>query len=149
MSDPEQTYGVWEVAIALEDCAPLASGHERKLEGDMITYRRPAGGIGTKEAHRYLWLRIEGLSDAEMHRLADPVQVSEDAPIYDKRRYAIPLARLAQIVPTISLARLRDVTDAYQPFCEIDQEARYQFLDAAPPLLAQGLVYDKTTGAYL
>ena len=75
--------------------------------------------------------------------------LKHDAPIYDKRRYAIPLARLAQIVPTISLARLRDVTDAYQPFCEIDQEARYQFLDAAPPLLAQGLVYDKTTGAYL
>ena len=149
MSDPEQTYGVWEVAIALEDCAPLASGRERKLEGDLIAIRRPANGIGTQEASCYLWLRIEGLSDAEMHRLADPVQVSEDAPIYDKRRYAIPLARLAQIVPTISLARLRDVTDAYQPFCEIDQEARYQFLDAAPPLLALGLVWDKEKGEYL
>ena len=148
MSDPEQTYGVWEVAIALEDCAPLASGHERKLEGDMITYRRPAGGIGTKEAHRYLWLRIEGLSDAETYRLVDPVQASEDEPIYDKRRYAIPLARLAQVVPAISLARLRDVTDAYQPFCELDHEARYQFLATAPPLLALGLVYDKATGEY-
>jgi hypothetical protein len=46
MGQTHRKYPVWEVAILCRTNAPLASGHERAVEGDIIAVRPPAQGIG-------------------------------------------------------------------------------------------------------
>lgn len=147
MGETNAVYPVCELALSLESCTPLAGGHERKLAGDIIACRVPGSGIGTAEAHSYLWLRVEGLEENVCARLTD--RVEEGGAAFDKRRYCIPLERLQAVVPTFDIARALDPLDLYQPFLVVDEDGPYTFLTMTPPLAAEGLIFDKVTGAYL
>ena len=147
MGQTNPNYPVREIAIAVEDCAAHTfATKERKLAGDIIACRRPAYIVGTGEVAVYLWLRVEGLEENEMARLTD--MLVEGGVRFDKRRYCIPLARLAEVAPGFSVARALDPADKYQPFLTFDTES-HLWLTAAPPFDVRGLVFDKQTGAFL
>ncbi len=133
--------------ISVFSKSPLASGHERIQEGDIVTMRKPLGYCNFGEMSSYLWLLIQGPDTSILDRLKDGLAEEdiEDAPIFDKRRYCIPLKRLPVHV---DLARVRDVGDRYQPFFIIDEETG-KFLAKPSPLRVEGLVFDKRTGRYL
>ena len=144
MGQTTRDYRMWEAAIAVEDCAPHTNGtKERKLAGDIIALRRPGTAIGRLERSPYLWLRLGGMDENDMARLTDGLDG------FDKRRYCIPLARLAAVVPGFSVARALDAADAYQPFLPSDAEPPYAFLASATVLDVHGLVFDKETRRYL
>ena len=154
MGQTNRRYPVFEIALSCEDAAPHTAGtKERKQAGDIIALRRFGTEIGAKERHGYLWLRIEGLEENEMARFTDLMTNTGDPDtatrLYDKRRYCIPLARLAQAVPGFSESRARDLTDPYQPFITVDAERPHAYLAAGRPLDVHGLVFDKVTGWYL
>lgn len=161
MGETNPTYPVREIALSLEDCAPHTDGtKERKLSGDIIVCRVPSQGIGREEAQRFLWLRLDGLEEGQFARLTDAVSdpsgpslsdLPDGTPIvvFDKRRYCIPLDRLAQASPGFDVAQALDSTARYQPFLNVDEESPYLFLVDARPMDAHGLVFDKTTGAFL
>jgi hypothetical protein len=158
MAQTSRRTQVYEVVVATEDGAPLASGHERKQAGDIIGLRPvtapQAGLVGSKERHRYLWLLME-LTDEQAAALTQPVGGEVDevtevrAPQWEKRRYRIPLDRLAQILPGFSPARARNLADLYQPCCGLDEDAPYAMLTRARPLRPEGLVVDVVTGRAL
>lgn len=141
MGQTNPQYPVFEVALACEHRGN-AGLHERKTVGDIIAIRKPSSGIGAKEVSKYLWLRLEGLEENQMHRLVDSIDG------FDKRRYQIPLERLVSIVPSLNLARIKDLSDKYQPFLGIDEES-LRFVSIGRPLNVHGLVWDKATGRYL
>lgn len=135
----------YEVAIALEDCSPLASGHERKQAGDIIAIRPvtapQAGKVGSGERHRYLWLQLE-LTDEQAAVITNPAT-------FEKRQYRIALERLAQHWPTFSVSRARNTADLYQPFCLPDDDSPFEILTRRRPFAPEGLVQDIATGKYL
>lgn len=147
MGQTRRQYPVMEVVLACEDCAPLPSGHERKLAGDIIGMRPitapQAGKVGSGEQHRYLWLRLTGLEEN------DWPQLMESLDGFDKRRYCIPLSRLAQRVPGFDVAQAMNPAVAYQPFCLVDEDSPFPFLTTHRPLDVHGLVFDKAIGRYL
>ena len=147
----------YEVVLAVEDCSSLASGHERKLCGDIIGFRPvdapQAGMVGSAERNRYVWVLLE-LTDEEAGIISQPVVggVDQDGRVieyFDKRRYCIPLERLEKIVPSFNPARAKDSGDIYQPFCLLDEDPPWQIMTRARPLGTEGLVFDKVTGGYL
>ena len=145
-------YRVWQVVLSVEDRSPLASEAERALEGDIIAIRTDGNGVGMKEMHRWLWVSVYGMDDDLMTFLQEGVTEGDEfeREIYDKRRYSIPLARLQAIYPTLDMARVRDVTDAYQPFMPVDEDQGYYLEGSAqPPFDVAGLIFDKTTGRYI
>lgn len=146
MGQTNRVYPVVEVALSCTAHAPLDSGHERKLTGDIIAVRPPNMGIGLMEGHRYLWLRLDSWEEEQTGQLTMSVQEGDVA--YEKRRYQIPLERLKAIVPAFDVDRALDPTDPYQPFLSVDLETGL-FLSAAPPLDIHGLVLDVVTGEYL
>jgi hypothetical protein len=123
-----------------------AEGAERRQEGDIVEARPPSPGIGFMEMSRFLWLRVEGLEDALVAKFC--AGVVDGAERFDKRRYQIPLARLAAVVPGFDPALARDPSLVYQPFLVVDEESGH-YLTAGAPLAAQGLIYDTVTGEYL
>lgn len=144
-------YPVREVALAIQDRQPLASGHERMQTGDIIAIRKPSRGVGKKEASQYLWLRIQGPDTNELDKLKgmlDETGTEDDPGIeFDKRRYCIPLNRLPGFVDT---ARVQDPTDIYQPFLPLDEDSLL-YLEGSQrkPFRVEGLVFDKLTGRFL
>ena len=160
------TYPVQEIAIFLQSKATLASGAERAQEGDIIEVRDPSDGIGLAEAHRYLWLHVEGLETGEYSRLkqnlTEPLTIVRDdrvdqyPPVFDKRRYSIPLESLEIVAPFFDAARARDPADPYQPVLPIDlddDDTRFQHVfftgTARSPLRTEGLIFDKAFGVFL
>lgn len=142
-------YPIRELALSLEDAAPLASGSERTLVGDIVACRIPNIGIGLAEAHRYLWMRIDGFEQLDMDRLKmtlteprDDERIIDGATRFDKRRFCIPLKRLKQRID-FDVSKALDPTVIYQPFQPIDEDT-FMFLDMRKPVLdAHGLIYDK------
>jgi hypothetical protein len=145
MGQTIKRYPVLEVAVLTQSHAPLASGHERAVEGDIIAARPPLAGIGMLEMHRHLWLRLDGIEEGEVS-LTESVRDGQTA--YEKRRYQIPLARLAQLVPGFDPDKARNTTEVYQPFCVTDEDSGL-FATAEVPLDVRGLVFDTLTGEYL
>jgi len=101
-----------------------------------------------------------------MARLGRSLEEGDATVIHEKRRYCIPLDRLKVVAPWLDLARVRDVSQRYQPFIPIDPEwpfhrfgteARDQHgfqrfpanVVARPPLNVHGLVFDKATMRYI
>ena len=159
-------YPIMEICVTTRSKAALASGAERSQEGDIIEVRAPNDGIGLSEARTLLWLRFEGLEDWEYGLLKDlwtePLMILRDdrvdqyPPVFDKRRYCIPLERLKGVAPFFDLARARDGADPYQPFLPIDtddDDIRFQHVYfpgmARPPLRIEGLIYDKARQVFL
>lgn len=144
MGQTRRRYPVRELALRVFSSAPLASGHERALMGDVIECRPPGVGLGWMEMSRFLWLRVEGLEENDAGMLHQPREG------WEKRRYQIPLARLAAIVPGFNVARATDLADIYQPFLPVDEETG-RFLEgvAVPPLPVEGLIFDVVTGRFL
>jgi len=151
MSFLNPNYPTMEVAISLVDYAPLASGHERVLAGDIIAVRKPDTGIGTKELEDFLWLRLEGLEEDEFSKLTDNISDSTSNIIYDKRRYCIPLERLLELDSTFDIDLTLQAGSKYQPYLFVDYELDYSFVLENPlqPFEVSGLVYDKVIGDYL
>ena len=143
MSELNPNYPVMEMAISLVDHAPLESGHERVLAGDIIAVRYPDIGIGLKEAKAFLWIRVEGLEEHELRLLDRSIKG------FDKRRYCIPLEKIKEIRPSFDVDLAMDENIIYQPFLTIDYETDYCFILEEPPFQISGLVYDKLTGEYL
>jgi|SRR3990167_179690 len=144
MGYTNHNYPVMEIAISCEHGGTHTGGtKERKCVGDIIAIRRPAQAVGRLEQSGYLWLRIEGLEENEMARLTDPIEG------HDKRRYCIPLDRLAQVVPSFNVARARDLADKYQPFLGVDEDPPFRFICSERPFNVHGLVWDKQTGGYI
>ena len=134
-----------EIAIALTSEKDLASGHERKQEGDIIAIRRVSKGIGTAEAKTHLWLRVEGLDKADLDRLTQQVDEDND---YGKRRYCIPLEQIKKQIPSFDIIKVLGRNEIYQPFLSIDED-NFLFLIEVQPLQVQGLVFDKNKGTYI
>ena len=151
-----QEFPIMEVALSLETFADLASGHERKQEGDIIAVRYPLNAIGFKEAHTYLWMRIEGLEYTEFTELVDPLtdppygtDTTAEIIVYDKRRYSIPLSRIKEVHADFDIDRAKDINDLYQPFLTLDEDNFYFLSEHFQPFQVEGLVFDKFTGVYL
>jgi hypothetical protein len=149
MSELNTNYPVMEIAISLVSYVPLESGHERVIEGDIVAVRKPNTGSGRKEAMIFLWLRVEGLEEAEFDKLTDSIS-SSAGEMYDKRRYCIPLEKLIEIHPDFDVDLANDNGVLYQPFLLCDNED-YTFLleDGHLPFEVSGLIYDKVIGDYL
>ena len=126
---------------------------ERIKEGD-IGYVRPASGLGLSPigARTLLWLSVSGLDNNAMWQLGVEIRSDEATDIrYDKRRYSIPFSRLPN---SPDLARIRDKTDAYQPYMPIDKDnlggGHIPFLPGYnPPLDVHGLIYDRLLARFL
>ena len=129
-----------EVALFVVSKSPNGS-NERCQEGDIVAMRRAGVGIGKKERSLFLWVRVIGLDLNDMGALSDGIDG------YDKRRYNIPLERLAQVCP-MDLRRVRDAADEYQPCLGFDDETG-EYLYNQAPLEVRGLVFDKEVGRYL
>lgn len=145
-------YPVIEIAIANWSEAP-----EHIQEGDICGARRPNIGIGLAEAKMWLWLLVDGFESSELKGLTWPVYEpydptgEYDGPTYikyDKRRFNIPFARLAELYPSIDLNRCRDINDAYQPFYTLDTDNNLWLTDTTP-FQASGLIFDNVMGVYL
>ena len=151
MSFLNPNYPTMEIAISLVDYAPLASGHERVLVGDIIAVRKPDYGIGTKELENFLWLRVEGLEEDEFSKLTDNISDSTSNIIYDKRRYCIPLEKLYELEPTFDIDLATTAGSIYQPFLFVDYESDYSFImeNTQLPFQVFGLIYDKVIGDYI
>ncbi len=157
MGETNPTYPVREIALACFS-KPDLNGNERIQEGDIVAVRKPNISIGRKEANIYLWLRLEGLEENEMARLADclyePNELNVESGVptgnrYDKRRYCIPFDRLKEVYPAFNMEKARDPDVVYQPFLGIDENDLFYFLTEEPPFSVSGLVFDKQTGEYL
>lgn len=141
-------YPVFEIALSCEYGGTHTGGlMERKVHGDIIAMRPPSTAVGSGEMSRFLWLRIEGLEENEMAKLADLLVVNEQ--IFDKRRYCIPLDRLKAVVPSFDIARAKDSADKYQPFLGVDEETPFRFVRDHRPLNVHGLVYDKLKSRFI
>ena len=144
MSQLNINYPTMEIAICLVDFAPLVSGHERGLVGDIIAVRKPHYGIGTKELDGFMWLRVEGLEEAEFSKLTNAISS------HDKRRYCIPLEKLFELDPNFDIDLAKQSGSNYQPFLFVDDESDYSFiLEQYKPFNVFGLIYDKVTGDYI
>jgi hypothetical protein len=130
-----RSYGVWEIAIGMEDKVPHAA-NERAWQGDIIAVRRPSRGLGLKEMTRFLWMHVQGLDDNEMTLLTEPV------PGFAKRRCSVPLARLGAIAPGFDPLKAADLGLVYQPFLGVDAETGL-LLAADRPYPVEGLIFDK------
>ena len=154
MPETYRAYPVFEVALAVASKSSLASGHERVQEGDIVATRREYTGVGLKEAAEFLWLRLTGLDESVVARLTDPSGIEEEEGLYvtfyDKRRYCIPLDRLAEVAPHLDLDSVRDTSQEYQPGLPLDEDD-YTYIPGAEqqPLEATGLIYDKDMMRFL
>jgi len=150
MSELDPNYPVKEIAISLISYAPLQSGHERIIEGDIVAVRDPNIGVGRKEVEEFLWLRVEGLESSEFDRLTDNIQ-SSTGENYDKRRYTIPLEKFEELDTEFDINLALDDDRIYQPFLLVDYDTDYTFVleDGHLPFQVSGLIYDKVTGEYL
>lgn len=143
-----------EVAISVCNHAPV-NGKPRCREGDIVACRRPGGGIGAKEGKDFLWLRIEsaapGFFDNLTRAQTDPADADDTDPrtiIVAKRRFCIPLDRLASVLSGFDTVKARDRDRQYQPFFVMDAQRR--FVSPAHSVLpASGLIYDKSSKAYV
>lgn len=143
MPETYSEYPVMEIAVSLF-YKPDLNGAERAQEGDIIACRRPGPGIGLKEAHKFLWMRIQGPDYNDFAQLTQPVEG------YEKRRYSIPLENLkVNFYPALDLTRLRDENDLYQPFLVTDTDQPYLYMTDNPPFPVEGLIFDKEAGGYL
>ena len=142
MGQTIKRYPVWEIAVVTQSYAPLTSGHERVVEGDIVAARFAGSmdGIGVNERTRHLWLRVEGWEEHECW-------LTEGVEGYEKRRYQVPLARLKTVCPDLDLAAARDTTAVHQPWLVTDEDTGL-FLTIAATLNVQGLVFDTVTGEY-
>jgi len=149
MPQTSRSYPLREIALRVEDRSPI-NGNERSQAGDIIAIREPLKGVGSAEVSEYLWLRIEGPDQSVLDQLDSVMEPETELnPIerFEKRRFSIPLDRLPAAT---NLTRVRDVTDAYQPFLPLDEDNN-RFLEGAEArsLDVTGLVFDKLTGSYL
>jgi hypothetical protein len=156
MGYTNRKYPVMEIAVAAINRPDHQN--ERVIPGDIVAFRRPHFVIGTKEGSDFIWLLIDGLEENEWGNLislghdADVHSDIEDAgPVYDKRRYFIPLARLKKLRPDFNIQRAMDPGDFYQPFITIDfsDSGYWYYLANEKPLSIHGLIFDKVKGAYL
>lgn len=153
MGEINPNYPVVEVAIAVTN---NKGGWLDSFEGDIIAVRDPHFVVGNKEMGNWLWLRLEGLEENEMFRLADGIMKEGDHgptkdTVYDKRRYCIPLDRLKILRPELDLTKARDTDEKYQPILMSDYttDQRKYYLTEEKPLMVQGLVFDRVRGDYL
>lgn len=145
-------------AIFTHTRSPQTAFKEYVEEGDIVCLRRynraAHRGIGLQEMQHFLWLRLTGLDDTEMDMLSSSWDaVDEGDAAYGKRRFCIPLKRLAQVIPTVNPVLARDPTAIHQPCCPVDEEpsslTRGLYYSLNTPLPVQGLVFDKLTMRYV
>lgn len=156
MPETFREYPVVEVAILVRGNVPLPSGHERAQEGDIIVSRRPFGWIGRGERTRLLWFLLDGLDWNEIVALdivnTEPIDsgiIDPNEIVHDKRRYSVPMDRLKEVASFLDLARVRDTTDTYQPFLNLDGDTGEILPSPRASFYIHGLVYDKAFQDFL
>jgi len=130
---------------------------ERSEEGDIIAVRIPHTHIGRLEGNRRLWLLMDGLEENDFDRLTSPwfEPLNDnfnivDETVYQKRRFCIPLDRLATIAPALNTVRARNNLELYQPFQLVDTDFPFWWLcPSCAPISVYGLVYDKARSRFL
>lgn len=165
----EMDYPTFELGIYVgESRADDADGITRRQTGD-IAVARPANiGVGLKEMHSFLWLRVEGWSRARMMALTaeltpysqpdvldDPIDNDEEA-MYEKNRFCVPMKALKAVMPSFDVDRAMDELDRYQPFLIVDEgngdDARIEeglFLMDSRPIDLDGIIFDKLLQRYI
>lgn len=101
----------FEIAIQAYD---YPEPHRAKA-GDIIVVRAATGAIGKKEQKSFLWLTVDITDLRLILGLAEP-----DTARGTKRRFAIPLDRLKQLMSSLDLTRVANPKDAYQPFVSVN-----------------------------
>jgi len=102
--------------------------------------------LGSKELHRFVWLRVYGLDWYEMRAL----QATVDEPVlYEKRRYCVPLGRLKQVYPAFDIAKATDENVIYQPFLMVDEETYHIRAKGSSIFPVHGLIRDRLTMRFL
>ena len=151
MSQFARSYPDVEIAISTQSYSPLASGHERVQEGDIVTVvGKLRTSRGLKAGKLFLWLRIYGEEIAFLQQLMEHIfdldGDGDPGKQFDKKRFNIPLQRLKNQFPAFDLVRARDPLDDYQPFIPFDEDDfRYLEGPALRPFALWGLVVDKKT----
>ena len=131
-----------EIAIS------LFNSHGGIEEGDVLECRAPTAGIGGLEAKGVLWFRAD-ISEALAHALKSPLLDSNGIKLM-KRRYSIPLEKIAEIDPAFDVVKARDLDNAYQPYLPLGEGML--FTDPDPDTFALetlSIVWDKDTGVYI
>jgi hypothetical protein len=134
---------VYEIAIMVKN-AP--GGIE---EGDILTCRKPAGGIGKSEAGICIWIKVE-LGEKLAEQIREPIYDVNGKSVLVKRRYKITLDKIKELNAEFDLNRAKDHIDKYQPYLEIDKD--YLFVDPNPQILELEklkIIWDKQTETYI
>lgn len=134
---------IYEMAIMVKN-AP--GGIE---EGDILTCRKPKGGIGDLEAGICIWIKVE-LSENLAGKIAQAIRDVNGKSVLIKRRYKITLDKIKALNAEFDLNRAKDHMDKYQPYLEIDKD--YLFVDHNPQILELEklkIIWDKQTETYI
>lgn len=148
---PEQYRDYCTYQVALQCFNRDMSPESAVQEGDIVTLRRDDRhrGVGLKEMYTLLWIPIMCGYDNDLIEMFNlPWTDTNDdnfTVIYEKRRFAIPLETLHErhgAEVSLDLDKARDQTIIYQPFYNVGDEDGL-FVTTIPPLIAEGLVWDK------
>lgn len=143
MSAVCRNYPIFECALRV-----VGAGQDYQEEGDIVELRPEGrvGGIGLKEMHKFLWLRLCGADDTVMYDLRNPWVNNLDTleNKYAMKQYKIPFERLLQTCPSFNIALARDINTIYQPFLYVDNDNGY-FVASSCLFDIHGLVYNKAT----
>ena len=124
-----------EIAIAAYD-----HPGKKVKEGDIVAVRPPSRGVGLKEMHDFIWLRVEGY---DWHTDAGWLTERGNG---KKRKHRIPLtallARAAGLGVAFDATRVRNPADAYQPFLPVDANGVFQ-TPVVTSFPKAGLIFDK------
>ena len=121
----------WELAVAKQDEADLASGHKRKKQFDVIAVMPKGHPWSVLERKHHLIVIVDGLTQAEAEALKKPQYRDGIEPdpatgiageIVGKRRYKLDKTRLESLTSTASV-NWKDALDMkkdYQPLKDGD-----------------------------
>lgn len=122
-------------------------------QGDILCVRKPVGHCGMAERGRMIWIRVTTeLDSTVLDQLGEPF-IESDV-LYQKRRYSVPLNRIAEKFPSFDINRALDEGDHYQPFVGTPDtpygvKGNFQWAETIPPFDIEGFVFDKATMRFL
>jgi hypothetical protein len=137
----------WEFAIAAKDEEDLSSGHKRKKQGDIIAYKPAPWKWGKREKRDYLIVTLDNLTEDQARNMCSPMY--EDGKIEDdlekrvdfspiaKRRFSMPIDKLAEVTSIVINKKDLEYDKEYQPLKE-------QLID----FKQKEVIYDKHLSSY-
>lgn len=165
----DHDYPTYELAIYVGDSrSDDQDGIVRRQTGDIVAVRGANIGVGLKEMHSYIWMRVEGWTKTRMDALIseltpysqpdviDDLANMDDESMYEKHRFCVPLETLNTLLPSFDIDRARDELDLYQPFMIVDEgngdEDRLEeglYLIGNRPIDLDGIIFDKLLNRFI